>query len=243
MKNVEDLYPLSPMQQGLLFHSLLEPESGFYVTQLSCTVSAGLNVAAFNEAWQKVLTRHPILRTAFMWEGIDEPLQLVRQQVQLSIEQQDWRADAENAQQEHFEHLLEADRGRGFDLSQAPLMRLYLIRVKDDAYRFVWSSHHILLDGWSSSLLLKEVFTLYEAFVAGQQVRLEDVPPYRDYIAWLQEQDKSEAEAFWRETLAGFTVPTPFGIGRPAAALSGSEHTYGTHKFSLSADLTSALQT
>ena len=243
MKNVEDLYPLSPMQQGLLFHSLYAPESGFYVLQLSCTITAGLNVAAFTEAWQQIMPRHAILRTAFIWEGIDEPLQLVRQKVQLNIEQQDWRGDAETTQQERFEELLEADRRRGFDLSNAPLMRLYLIRVEDDAYRFLWSSHHILLDGWSASLLLKEVFTLYEAFVAGQQVHLEEVPPYSDYIAWLQEQDKSEAEAFWRQTLAGFTVPTPFGIGRPAVSLSEQEDTYGTHQFSLSADLTSALQT
>src|SRR5215208_4932087 len=99
MKNVEDLYPLSPMQQGLLFHSLYAPESCFYVQQLSCTIR-GLNVAAFNEAWQKIMPRHPILRTAFIWEGIDEPLQLVRQKVQLSIEQQDWRAAAENIQRE-----------------------------------------------------------------------------------------------------------------------------------------------
>ncbi|HET6977262.1 MAG TPA: amino acid adenylation domain-containing protein [Pyrinomonadaceae bacterium] len=243
MKNVEDLYPLSPMQQGLLFHSLLAPESGFYVTQLSCTVRAGLNTAAFEEAWQKVLVRHPILRTAFMWEGLDEPLQLVRQKVQLSIEQQDWRGDGENTQQERFEQLLEADRQRGFDLSIAPLMRLYLIRVEDEAYRFVWSSHHILLDGWSASLLLKEVFTLYEAFAAGKQIRLEEVPPYSNYIAWLQEQDKSQAEAFWRHTLAGFTVPTPFGIGRPVGSLSEQDDTYGEYKFSLSAELTSALQT
>src|SRR6266478_6357907 len=164
MKNVEDIYPLSPMQHGLLFHSLYVPESGFYVLQLSCTIRAGLNVAAFNEAWQKIIPRHPILRTAFIWEGIDEPLQLVRQKVQLNIEQQDWRGDAENTQQERFERLLEADRRHGFDLSKAPLMRLYLIRVEDDAYCFLWSSHHILLDGWSASLLLKEVFTLYEAF-------------------------------------------------------------------------------
>src|ERR1044072_1934796 len=201
MKNVEDLYPLSPMQQGLLFHSLYAPESGFYVQQLSCTISAGLNVTAFNEAWRKVLERHPILRTAFIWEGIEEPLQLVRQKVQLTVEQQDWRSETEGAQQDHFEQLLEADRRRGFDLSEAPLMRFYLIRVNEDAYRFVWSSHHILLDGWSISSLLKEVFALYEAATEGRELRLEPIRPYRDYIAWLQEQDKSEAETFWRETL------------------------------------------
>jgi amino acid adenylation domain-containing protein len=120
-------------------------------------------------------------------------------------------------------------------------MRLYLIRVDTDAYRFLWTSHHILLDGWSASLLLKEVFTFYEAFVEGKQVRLEDARPYSDYIAWLQEQNKSEAEVFWRQTLEGFTVPTPFGIGRPAG--SQQEDTYGKHNFLLAADLTSALQT
>ncbi|HEX8560148.1 MAG TPA: amino acid adenylation domain-containing protein, partial [Pyrinomonadaceae bacterium] len=244
MKNVEDIYPLSPMQQGLLFHSLYSPESGFYVQQLSCSFGAGLEAEAFVESWRRVVERHPALRASFVWEGLDEALQVVRREVELPLERRDWRAMSEEARRESFEALLEDDRRRGFDLSEAPLMRLYLIRTGADAYRFLWSSHHILLDGWSLFSVLQELFAAYDALTRREEVRAERRRPFRDYIEWLQRQDRSEAESYWRRELAGFVTPTPLGVERAAGDPRGreGEESYGRRQFSLTEELTGELQ-
>jgi amino acid adenylation domain-containing protein len=243
MKNVEDLYPLSPMQSGLLFHSLYDPDAGYYVEQFSCLFDGELDAAAFERAWRQLLGRHAILRTAFVWKGLDKPLQVVRQQVGLPLEVSDWRALGEREREERLEAFLEADRARGFELSEAPLMRLCLVRLADDSYQFVWTSHHLLLDGWSMGLLLRELFIRYDALVRGAEPIVEPVKPYRDYIAWLQRQDSSKAEAYWRRMLAGFAAPTPLGIGRVSLSSSRQEAQYDRRQVALPADLTSGLQT
>jgi len=214
-RNIEAVYALSPMQLGMLFHSLYGPESGVYFEQLSCTLRGELDVRAFQHAWQRVVDRHPILRTAFVWKNLERMLQVVHRRVELSWEEQDWRDLSAAEQETRREAFLRADRARGFDLSRAPLMRLALFRTADDAHTFVWSHHHILLDGWSLPLVLKEVLTFYEAFHQGQDLRLEQPRPYGDYIAWLQQGDLAQAEAFWRHELAGFTAPTPLVVDRP----------------------------
>ncbi|MGH7998760.1 MAG: condensation domain-containing protein, partial [Brasilonema sp.] len=194
MKNIEDFYPLSPMQQGILFHALYAPKSGVYCEQFSCSIHGDLNVLVFQRAWQQVVERYQILRTAFVWEGLKEPVQLVHKQVTLLWEQQDWRGLASVEQQKRMEAFLKVDREQGFKLSQAPLMRLTLIQLADNSYQFIWNRHHLLLDGWSSSIVFKEVFTFYKAFSQKEDLRLECPRSYRDYIAWLQQQDLSRAE-------------------------------------------------
>src|ERR1044072_2763233 len=209
-KNIEDAYPLSPMQQGLLFHSLYDEHQAVYVTHIACTLS-GLNVTAFERAWQKVVDRHPVLRTAFIWEGVKKPLQVVGREVKLPIERDDWRGLSAEEQNERLEVFLKAERTRDFKLSKAPLMRLSVFQISDGDYHFVYSHHHLLLEGWSDYLLLKEVFTLYDAYSRGEDLNLPQPRPYRDFIAWLQKQDVKKVEAFWRQALKGFTSPTNLG--------------------------------
>ncbi|MFZ5515906.1 MAG: amino acid adenylation domain-containing protein [Candidatus Zhuqueibacterota bacterium] len=208
MENIEDIYPLSPMQQGMLFHSIYAPESGEYIEQMSCKIDGQLDVTAFERAWQEVLNRHTILRTAFVWEDLDEPLQVVQSGLELKVNQLGWRTMAEAEIAERLHQFLETDRKQGFDLSEAPLMRVTLIQRSDDVFQFVWTHHHLLLDGWSVPLLLGEVFAFYDGFHTGQPVNRATSRPYRDYIAWLQQQDLSRAEAYWRERLSGFVAPT-----------------------------------
>jgi amino acid adenylation domain-containing protein len=213
-RNVEAVYPLSPMQQGMLFHSLYAPESGVYFEQLTCTLRGDLDVSAFQRAWQRVVERHPVLRTSFAWKSLDKTLQIVHRQVELPFERQDWRRFSPDEQEARLEAFLQAERRRGFNLSQPPLIRLALVQTAGDACRFVWSHHHALLDGWSIPLLLKEVLAFYEALRQGQDIQLPPSRPYRDYIAWLQQQDMAEAETFWRRALQGFIAPTRLMVDR-----------------------------
>jgi amino acid adenylation domain-containing protein/non-ribosomal peptide synthase protein (TIGR01720 family) len=205
---VEDIYPLSPVQQGLLFHSLYEPEAGLYFEQKSCILRGKLNVEAFQRACQRVVDRHPILRTAFMWQGLDEPLQVVQRQVDVPWTLADWRGLTVNEQAARLRSFFSEDRARHFEPAVAPLMRMALLRLEEDAYHFIWSHHHLLLDGWTMPLLFKEVFAFYEAFRRGSDLQIPLPPPYRNYIAWLKQQDLSAAESFWRTTLGGINAPT-----------------------------------
>ncbi|MBU7587387.1 MAG: AMP-binding protein, partial [Nostoc sp. TH1S01] len=239
MKNIEDFYPLSPMQQGLLFHSLAQPESGSYFEQFSYTLRGNLNIAAFNYAWQQVLNRHPILRTCFVWEGLKEPVQLVHRQVTIPFLHHDWRHLSSSEQQEKIEVFLQSDRFQGFDLKVPPLMRLVLIQLADNYYHFTWSHHHLLLDGWSVSLVLQEVLAFYKALSTGQELSLVSSHPYRDYIVWLQQQNLSEAEAYWRQLLKGFTTPTKLSQNKFQLI---SNNTYNEQALRLTAETTAALR-
>ncbi|MNW26218.1 Linear gramicidin synthase subunit D [compost metagenome] len=213
-RQIEDIYPLSPMQEGMFFHSVYTPGAQMYFEQSSFTLEGPLHVEAFERAWRTVVQRHSILRSAYIWEGVDQPHQIVRREVKLPFEQWDWTQTGNEEQEGRWEEFLKADRQRSFDLTQAPLMRISLVKWRDDLYKCVWSFHHILLDGWSVPSLLSEVFELYHADVEGREAELPSVRPYRDYIAWLGEQDLSAAEMYWREQLAGFTSPTSLGIER-----------------------------
>ncbi|HYP40812.1 MAG TPA: condensation domain-containing protein, partial [Chloroflexia bacterium] len=233
--------------QGILFHALYAPGSTVYFTQFSWDFYGTLNVSAFMHAWQRVVARHAVLRTAFAWEGLSEPLQVVCANAKLPWEELDWREFSPAEQQALLEAYLKSDRQRGFDLRSAPLMRNALIRMSDGAYHFVWSQHHILLDGWCVGLLLKELFIHYGALCRGEDTpghHLEKTRPYRDYVAWLQEQDLAKAETFWRKTLSGFTAPTRLGPGRSTGADDAEdEESYTTQELQLSTELTGALQT
>jgi amino acid adenylation domain-containing protein/non-ribosomal peptide synthase protein (TIGR01720 family) len=241
-RDVEDVYPLSPMQQGMLFHSLFAPASGVYVEQLSCPLRGELNIPAFERAWRQVLDRHPALRTSFLWEGLDEPHQVVHRHVELPLEQHDWTSLPRSEQSDRLEELLRSERQQGVDLAKAPLMRLALIRVDQETTHLVWTYHHLLMDGWCLPIVLQEIFTLYEAFCHGQEVQLGPVRPYRDYIDWLQQQDLSEAEAFWRRTLQGFTAPTPLAVDRQPDGETAEAQGYAKEVLRLPETVTASLE-
>ncbi|HZF12149.1 MAG TPA: condensation domain-containing protein, partial [Thermoanaerobaculia bacterium] len=206
--DVELLCELSPMQQAMLFHSLLAPGSGVYVVQLALRLTGPLDVLALERAFQHVVARHGILRTAFHWEDLEKPLQVVYRAVDLGIARESWRGLDLAEQQARLARYLDADRERGFELTAAPLMRLALFALGSGVHQLVWTQHHLLVDGWSRGQLLAELFTAYRQFAAGSEPWEERPRGFDAYIAWLQEQDLEEAEAFWRRALAGFTSPT-----------------------------------
>ena len=145
---IEDLYPLAPIQQGMLFHSLYHTESSVYCQKVGRWFDGELNVAALQQAWQSVVDRHAVLRTAFHWKDLEQPLQLVHRNVTLSWHEDDWRGLSEVEQQQRLDAFVQSDQEQGFDLTRPPLMRLSLIRIADDSHYFHWSFHHGLLDGW-----------------------------------------------------------------------------------------------
>ncbi|MBV6623049.1 MAG: amino acid adenylation domain-containing protein [Rivularia sp. (in: Bacteria)] len=240
--NLEDIYELSPLQQGLLFHTIYAPNSGIYFEQFCWTLQGDFNIAAFKRSWERVVERHPILRTAFYWQDLEKPYQVVYQQVELPWEVQDWREYSAEIQTQKLEDFLQADRQRGFELSQAPLIRLNLFCLDEQTYEFVWSSHHLLLDGWSESLVFKEVYAFYQAFCQSEDIKLNSPRPYRDYINWLQQQNLSEAEDFWRKILKGFDKPTTLLLDKNPGILPSLDEDYDCQRIELSEADTSTLQ-
>ncbi|WP_164021878.1 non-ribosomal peptide synthetase, partial [Pyxidicoccus trucidator] len=240
--DVEDVYPLSATQQGMLFHALLSPSSSTYFEQLSWTVTSSLDLHAFMRAWQACLQLHTILRSSFHWEGLDTPLQVVHSHVELPFELLDWSELSASEQHARFEELLLQDRQRGFELRRAPLMRLTAVRLAENSVRFCWSHHHLLVDGWSLGVLMKEVFSLYDAFRSGSSPLPAGRPPFRDYIAWLQRRDASADESFWRTFLDGFSAPTPLPADTHAAPPRSQQPEHSTLELGLSTEATASLQ-
>ena len=196
---VDNLYRLSPMQQGMLFLGLNSPDADLYINQL-CIPVQGLEPQRFKAAWQAVSKRHDILRSGFLWQDMAEPLQFVLADPQLPISLLDWRDQSDTA--ESLQALADAERAKGFDLDQPPLQRITLVRLGEDSYQLIWTYHHILIDGWSSSRLIGEVLSHYSGHALPEPV------PYRNYISWLQQQDATASEGFWRKQLAHLDEPT-----------------------------------
>jgi hypothetical protein len=205
--DVADIYALSPTQEGMLFESLRAEAAGVYFEQLCCTLSGGLDAGLLEAAWQRVVDRHPILRTAFFWRGLAQPHQVVKKSVRVPWRHLDWRRLDAAERRGKTAELLRRDVEEGFDLGKPPLVRFTLARLEEDRSLFVWSFHHLLLDGWSVQLVLGEVLAVYHALAAGRAPRLEARRPFRDYVAWLERRDLAEAEAFWRRELEGVALP------------------------------------
>ena len=224
------IYPLSPMQEGMLFHSRLDRESGIYCEQVSVLFAGNLDLEKMNAAWNHAVAAHDILRTSFVWEDMESPLQIVHKKAAIRITHLDWRLE-ENIDQK-LKIFLQNDRRHGFDFHQAPLMRLHYIdwpassgvTNNQQLGRIIWSYHHILLDGWSMPILMREVFERYNYLANAEREQaarqaLTYNPgaqggSYENYIAWLYNNRSQEAQVFWKEYLQGFIEPSTLGINR-----------------------------
>jgi len=216
MTEIVDAYGLSPTQAGMLFHAVRGGDPGVDVEQVTVSLSEALDETQFIRAWNRVLERHTILRSRFRWEGVPQPVQEVVSTVRIPFESFDWHALAEWERDDRFRSLLDGDRIRGFDLREAPLMRLSLVRIAEGEHRVLWTFHHALLDGRSFPLVLREVFAFYEAYLRGEELEAPAPRPYRDFIAWLDKRNHEDAKPFWRELLAGIRASTPLTVDREA---------------------------
>ncbi|MFD5532033.1 amino acid adenylation domain-containing protein, partial [[Kitasatospora] papulosa] len=205
---LEDVLPLTPLQAGMLFHALYDSRAvDVYTAQFVFELEGPVGVPALRAAVGGLLRRHANLRVGFLHEDLDEPVQAVAAEVPVPLEELDLTgADAPGTVEDRLAAFLAADRTRRFDLATPPLMRFTLVRTAPDRHCLVMTSHHILLDGWSMPLLVRELFELYAHH--GDDSTLPRVAPYRTYLAWLAQQDRAAALDVWRTALAGIEAPT-----------------------------------
>jgi amino acid adenylation domain-containing protein/non-ribosomal peptide synthase protein (TIGR01720 family) len=211
-ERIEDLYPLSPMQTGILFHSVFQTDSRAYVNQLRADI-AQLSVARFRIAWQTVIDRHSILRTGFLPDG-RVPLQWVAKTAALPFAEYDWRRrdfTSQHDREQALDMLAQSEHAEGFDLPQPPLIRIAAVRIDEHRYHVIITLHHLILDGWSTSQLLSEVLRQY----GGEHSTTPQVR-YRDFIAWLQRRDAAMSQSYWQQWLQ--TVDDPTRLAESVAA-------------------------
>ncbi len=220
---IEDVYPLTPMQRGMLFESYYQPQAGVYVEQYGLELD-DLDESSFLEAWRSVLERHPALRTSIVGASWDEPHQLVSKKAVLDVSHHDLRELSAEEREAWLEEHRRSDRARGFELDAPALMRLSLIRLDERRTECLWTFHHIVLDGWSVPLVLSEVFQIQRG------LSLPPAVPFRRFVAWLFRQDLGKAETFWRKKLGGLEGPTPLPLQSRRAPKTRETEEYGEER-------------
>ena len=223
---IEDILPLSPLQEGLLFHALYDAQAhDVYTVQLELTLEGALDSAVLKQAVAALVARHASLRASFRHDNLSRPVQIIVPEVATPWRCIDLsRLDAAERVQRRVD-ILAQERAEGFDLAAAPLVRFALIRLAAEEHRLVLTNHHIVMDGWSMPVLVQELLTLYAQQLhpgqLGDAAALPRVTPYRDYLAWIAAQDRAGARAAWREALAGLEEATRLALpdsgGRPIA--------------------------
>ncbi|MCP4215401.1 MAG: amino acid adenylation domain-containing protein [bacterium] len=215
---VEDIYPLSPMQEGMLFHSLYLDKRAPYFVQISYRLHGTLDIRFIEKALKALLKRHEILRAAFVYEDLKRPLQVVLKNREIDLHFEDIRGNLPGEEKEHIVSDFKVkDKSRFFDLGKDILIRLAIFRVSETEYDFTWSFHHILMDGWCLSIVNKEFFEIYKSILGNRPNRLPSVTPYGSYIRWLERQDKEIQRRYWRNYLEGYekqaTIPQKMETG------------------------------
>ena len=207
-------YPLTSMQQGMLFHCLKDPHSGVDIEQLVVHLPEAVDVARLEIAWRWLVERHDILRARFIWDEVALPHQEIVSEVSVPFVVEDARQLTVSAQNDRLTVFLEADRVRGFELDCAPMLRLTLFQWGEASFSLVWTFHHALLDGRCYPLLLKEAFEAYEE-LGLDGIKDRTTPfSYRRYIDWYLQRNFSESVTFWEKLLAGLSAPTPLVVDR-----------------------------
>ncbi|AVF26547.1 non-ribosomal peptide synthase/polyketide synthase [Paenibacillus larvae] len=205
---VENIYPLTPMQKGMLFHSLYDSNSGAYFQQTRFDLHGDLDMDSFSKSLDEVSQRYDIFRTNFYRGWKDQPLQIIFRNKKIGLKFEDLREMKETEQNDWICLYAEKDKIRGFDLAKDELMRLIVLRTCETRYHVIWSFHHILMDGWCLPLITKEIFEHYTAVLQQRQPERPLVTPYSQYIEWLGQQDHDEARRYWKQVLEGYEEQT-----------------------------------
>eukprot|EP01125_Pyxidicula_operculata_P018052 TRINITY_DN6394_c0_g2_i1.p1 TRINITY_DN6394_c0_g2~~TRINITY_DN6394_c0_g2_i1.p1 ORF type:complete len:4557 (+),score=1106.77 TRINITY_DN6394_c0_g2_i1:1-13671(+) len=214
---IEDMYPLTPMQQGMFFHTVMEPHSEQYITQIhwSLDMTKGVDLELWKECWSMIFNRYAIFRTAFVWEGVDSPIQLVLKPN--AIDFSSVYNEKIKLGKEQLSNFLHEDRKNGFEFSSKNIaMRFFMINVDPTRNDFIWTHHHLCLDGWSMGIVINEFFTLYNTKLGAP---LQPSRPFKSFVKWLNSQDSSTAVQYWTNRLCDFSVPTPLPGRMPSSSI------------------------
>lgn len=211
---IEDIYPLTPMQEGLLFHALYDRTSSAYFEQMSYRLNGTLEVDVVKKSLHRLVERHTALRTVFLHKDVERPLQLVMEQMDVDFYYEDIsHFDLEVEKEAFVSEYKKKDRERSFNLENSVPMRMGLIRTASTDYNFIWSFHHILMDGWCIGILMGEYSEIYDSFLENHAYHLPPVKPYSNYIQWLESRDREKSRIFWSgylddyKELAGIPFP------------------------------------
>ncbi|MFE7482625.1 amino acid adenylation domain-containing protein [Streptomyces sp. NPDC057552] len=228
-RGVADILPLTPLQSGMLFHTLVDADSTAYVDQLALRLDGVREPDALAAAWREVFGRTATLRSTVHWEGLPDPVQLIRNDLELPVTLLDRRGLTAEQHEAELDELLAADRALGIDLREGPLTRVTVLRTADDAVYLLWTFSHLLLDGWSTVRVFDDVLECYAAATAGRTPVLPSRLPFRDYVEWLSGQEHTAALTHWRELLGGFTAPNSLPVDRQPAESHRSRATGSRH--------------
>ncbi|MGM1019428.1 MAG: non-ribosomal peptide synthetase [Bacillota bacterium] len=242
-EQIQDIYALSPMQEGILYHSLSDTDPNTYVVQLILTMGGHLNVELMRQSFSTIIQRHNVLRTTFLMEKVKRPLQVVLTERPLQFICES-REDISSLDGKLWiQQYLKRDRQRGFNLTKDPLIRLSMLQTSPKEWTCVLTFHHILMDGWCSDLLLCELFDIYISLVKGQTKAICLEQPYSQYIEWFAKQDQESALKYWKDYLEGFeegsTLP---GQTRSNKKKSIQDYSLGKHSIQLERPLSELIK-
>jgi amino acid adenylation domain-containing protein/non-ribosomal peptide synthase protein (TIGR01720 family)/FkbM family methyltransferase len=218
---VEDIYPLSPLQEGMYYQWLVSPNTAIYFDQITCRIRGNMNVGVLEQSYRQLVARHGALRTCFTHQYAGRSLQIVSKNAQSEFVYRELTAQIE----QEVASAKEADRSRGFDLEQGSQMRLTVLRTGTNTHELIWSHHHILMDGWCLGLLIKEFFDIYHALINNETPALAKVYPYANYVSWLGKVDHEKTVSYWKNYLAGFKKKTHLPKNNATGFTTSREHT------------------
>ncbi|MCX6583774.1 MAG: amino acid adenylation domain-containing protein, partial [Candidatus Aminicenantes bacterium] len=222
-KRIENILALTPLQEGILFHYLKNPGSDYYFEQLSLEISGEIDVRQFEKAWNTVIETNEMLRTVFRWEKLEKPSQIILDERHCQVIYYDLSAKDNNRKKTALAEIKNNDRHDTFDLREVPF-RIILCKLTETQYQLVVSNHHILYDGWSAGIILKEFFKTYHALCSGTlPLKPPLKTPFKEFLKWIQGQDRNRQEKFWREYLAGFETPTGLPIKKRSGETANAE--------------------
>ena len=229
---VEAIYPLNFLQQALLFHSLQERvDQGFL--RVKCVLKGKIDVEAFENAWRQTIQRHEVLRSSVHWENLEKPVQVVHKEVLLPFVLHDLSEHSEPEQKAKFDELTNSNGAESLNLTKAPVLRIFLIKLSGDKHILLWDCHHILVDGWSASIILQDLLAFYDAYCSGEKAAgLPAVPSYKSYLNWVKNQDQTKSKSFWTEVLKDFERPTL--VGNRKQSQKSLENNFQTKSLKLS---------
>ncbi|MEP0264418.1 amino acid adenylation domain-containing protein [Dokdonia sp.] len=212
-KNISSMYGLSPVQEGILFHStyLYNSETKgntTYHTQFDVGFSSKLDMDMFKESWQYVINKHTILRTGFIYDKVNIPIQFVNKEVEVPLRFIDVTNSTDQEKEAKYQALKNEDRFEDFSFTNPPLMRITIVKFGESEFKMIWTKHHVLWDGWSGQVIIQEVIRAYTNLMYGVALEAQEEDRYEDFINYIKSIDAFEEKEFWKSYMQDFSEPS-----------------------------------